>query len=127
MSNATTSLDRITQLKAEIAKLEQGALQELMERRKALSRELATVDAEIANLNGKPVEKKTRQSPGSKGEGKKPDLQELKSILAQATGKTLNIRGEGYEAKNIRTLAKANPSLLQMGGKGAWPTVTLTK
>ena len=127
MSNNTTSLDRITQLKAEIAKLEQGALQELMERRNALSRELATVDAEIAKLTGKPAEKKTRQSTGSKGAGLRPDLQELKSILARAEGKTLNIRGEGYDTNNIRTLAKANPSLLQMGGKGAWPTVTLTK
>ena len=127
MSTTTTSLDRITQLKAEIAKLEEGALQELMERRNALSRELASVDAEIAKLTGKPAEKKARQSPASKGEGKKPDLQELKSTLARAEGKTLNIRGEGYDTKNIRTLAKANPSLLQMGGKGAWPTVTLTK
>ena len=127
MSNNTTSLDRITQLKAEIAKLEQGAIQELVERRNALSRDLATVDAEIARLTGKPAEKKSRQHTDIKGAGKKPDLQELKSILASAEGKTLNIRGEGYDAKNIRTLAMANPSLLQMGGKGAWPTVTLTK
>ena len=127
MSTNTTSLDRITQLKAEIAKLEQGAIQELVERRNALSRDLAAVDAELAQLTGKPAEKKMRQFTGGRGEGKRPDLQELKSILVQATGKTLNIRGEGYDTKNIRTLAKANPSLLQMGGKGAWPTVTLTK
>ena len=54
MSNNTSSLDRLQQLKAEIASLEQAAVQELMDRRNALTNELAAVDAELARLTGKP-------------------------------------------------------------------------
>jgi len=122
----TSSLDRIQQLKAEIASLEQAAIQELMDRRNALTNELATVDSEIARLTGKPVEgKKTRIS--SKAPAKSLPLQELKELLAAAPEKTLSIRKEGLELANIKTLANANPSLLKLGGKGAWPTVTLLK
>ena len=127
MSNTTTSQDRIAQLKAEIAKLEQGALQELMERRNALSHELATVDAEIATLTGKPVAAKKTVSSAPKVAGNSPSLQELKELLATAPDKTLNIRKAGLDTPNIKTLAKANPSLLKLAGKGAWPTVTLLK
>lgn len=127
MSNTTTSLDRITQLKAEITKLEQGALQELMEKRNALSHELATVDAEIAKLTGKSVQTKTGRSTAPKVAGKSPSLQELKELLAQAPEKTLSVRKDGLDLAKIKTLAAANPSLLKMGGKGAWPTVTLLR
>jgi hypothetical protein len=127
MSNNTNSLDRIQQLKAEIAKLEQGALQDLMEKRNALSRELATVDAEIAKLTGKPVAANKPVSSAPKFAGKSLPLQELKELLAQAPDKTVNIRKERLDTGNIKTLAKANPALLQLGGKGAWPTVTLLK
>ena len=127
MPATTTSLERIQQLKNEIASLEQAAIQELMERRNHLSRELAAVDAELATLTGKPVEgKKTRASAPS-GPGKNLPLQELKELLAEAPNKTLNIRKEGLELRNIKVLAGANPQLLKLGGKGAWPTVTLLK
>ena len=33
----------------------------------------------------------------------------------------------GYDLRNIKVLAQANPGLLQLGGKGAWPTVKLMK
>lgn len=127
MSNTTTSLDQIAQLKAEIAKLEQGALQELMERRNALSHDLATVDAEIAKLTGKPAQTKTARATAPKAAGKSPSLQELKELLAQAPEKTLSVRKEGLDLANIKTLAAANPQLLKMSAKGPWPMVTLLK
>ena len=127
MSNKLSTLDRIAELKAQIATLEQGAISELMEKRNALSHELAGVDAEIARLTGKPVAVKKAQSTTPKPAGKSPSLQELKDLLNAAPEKTLGIRRDGYDLKNIQTLAKANPTLLQLGGKGAWPTVKLLK
>lgn len=123
----TNSLDRIQQLKAEIANLEQLAIQELMDRRNVLTHELATVDAEIAKLTGKPVQEKKTRSAQPKVAGKSLPLQELKELLAAAPGKTVNIRKEGLELRNIKVLANANPHLLKLAGKGAWPTVTLLK
>ena len=127
MSNNTTSLDRIAQLKAEITKLEQGALQELMERRNALSHDLATVDAEIAKLTGKSVQSKAARSTAPKPAGKSPSLQELKELLANTPDKTLSVRKDGLDLANIKTLTKANPQLLKMSAKGPWPMVTLLK
>ncbi len=124
--STTSSLDRITDLKAQIATLEKNALQELREKRNSLSRELANVDAEIAHLTGKPADGK-KPSTGSSKVLKSPSLQELKAILAAAPDKTIGIRKEGYDLQNIKTLAKANPGLLQLGGKNPWPTVTLLK
>ena len=124
--STTSSLDRIAVLKAQIATLEKNALSELMEKRNALSHELAVVDAEIAKLTGKPVEGKKPRATASKAL-KNPSLQELKAILADAPAKTLGIRKEGYDLQNIKVLAKANPGLLKLGGKAPWPTVTLLK
>ena len=122
----TSSIDRISQLKAEIAKLEQSAIQELMDRRNALTNELASVDTELARLTGTPIEaKKGRGS--TKSAGKSLSLQELKELLAEAPEKTLSIRKEKLDLANIKTLAKANPTLLKLGGKGPWPTLTLLK
>jgi len=122
-----SSLERLQQLKAELAKLEQAALQELMEKRNQLSREIASVDAEIAKLTGKPVEAKNSRSSSSPSTGRNIPLQELKEELAAAPNKTLNIRKANLELRNIKVLANANPGLLSLGGKGAWPTVTLLK
>ena len=124
--STTSSLDRITDLKAQIATLEKNALSELMEKRNRLSHELASVDAEIAKLTGKPVEAKKPRA-GSLKALKNPSLQELKDILAAAPDKTIGIRKEGYDLQNIKTLANANPALLKLGGKAPWPTVTLLK
>lgn len=123
----SSSLDRIQQLKAEIATLEQAAVQELMDRRNALAQELASVDAEIAKLTGKPVQEKRGRASQPKAPTKNIPLQELKELLAEAPNKTLNIRKEGLELRNIKILSNANPHLLKLGGKGAWPTVTLLK
>jgi uncharacterized small protein (DUF1192 family) len=126
MAKMTTSLDRIAVLTAEIENLKQSAVSELMERRNALTQQLAQVDAELAALTGKTAETakpRRRNSPS----GRSVPLQELKELLAQAPDKTLNIRKAGLEARNIKVLASANPGLLRMGGKGAWPTVTLLR
>ena len=127
MHNKLSSIERIADLKAQIASLEQGAIQELMEKRNALSAELAAVDAELARITGKPVEGRKARATTAKPAGKSPSLQELKEIIAAAPNRTLNIRGGGYDLRNIKTLANANPQLLQLGGKGAWPTVKLLK
>lgn len=127
MSTNPSSLERLQQLKAEIASLEQAALSELMEKRNSLSQQLAEVDAEIARLTGKPAPEKKFRSTVSKAVGKSIPLQELKELLAKAPDKTLNIRKEGLELRNIKVLTTANPSLLKLAGKGAWPTVTLLK
>ena len=123
----TSALDRILQLKSEIATLEQAAVQELMDRRNSLTHELASVDAEIAKLTGKSSSERKPRSSQPKTVGKSLPLQELKELLAAAPGKTVNIRKDGLELRNIKVLANANPHLLRMGGKGAWPTVTLLK
>jgi len=127
MSTNLSSLDRIADLKAQIAAIEQGAIRELMEKRNTLSRELAAVDAEIARLTGKPVDGAKPRASAPKAAGKSPSLQELKAIIAADPEKTLNIRKGGYDLRNIKVLAQANPGLLQLGGKGAWPTVKLMK
>jgi len=127
MSNSTASLDRINQLKSEIAQLEKAAISELMQKRNGLSQQLAEVDAEIARLSGKPVEGRKSRSSAPGASGKSPSLQELKEVLTAAPDKTLNIRREGYDLKNIKVLAAANPQLLKLGGKGPWPTVSLLK
>lgn len=98
-----------------------------MEKRNALSHELATVDAELARLTGKPGESKKTRAASPKAAGKSLSLQELKELLAAAPEKTLNIRREGLDLQKIKTLAKANPALLKLGGKGPWPTLTLIK
>jgi len=116
-----SSFDRLQQLQAEVAKLQQAAVHELMDRRHAITRELAAVDSEIAKLKGKPGQgKKT-------GPGQIVSLLELKEMLAAAPDRTLSIRKENLEVSNIKKLAKLHPIMLRLGGKGAWPTVTLLK
>lgn len=127
MSNHSSSLERLEALKAEIASLEQAAVSELKERRKALVDELASIDARIAELTGQASETKTSRARGARVGGKSLPLEALKELLANAADKTVNIRKEGLDLQNIKTLAKANPHLLSLGGKGPWPTVTLLK
>ena len=120
--------DRIAALKAEINQLEQTALSELIERRNGLSHELAEVDAQIAELRGvKPEPKKRVRRSSFTTPPRNLPLQELKDLLSAAPGKTLNVRKENLDLKNVKTLATANPHLLKLGGKGAWPEVTLLK
>ena len=127
-----SAAERIAKIKsdaqAEVEKLTQEALAELHAKRDAAEAALKAINAEIESLTGKPAgTRKPRKASAPKGAGKKPDLQELKQILAGVEWKTLNIRQEGYDTANIKTMAEANPGLLKLGGKGAWPTVTLLK
>jgi DNA repair exonuclease SbcCD ATPase subunit len=128
MPTEVNSLKKIQELQAQIANLREEAIQELRDRREALLEELETIETEISELSGKPAGgagKGRRRTPAPAG--KTPSLQELKELLAAAPGKTLKIRQEGLDLKNIKRLASANPHLLQMGGNGPWPTVTLLK
>ena len=123
MSTNVPALERLQQLQAEVAKLQHSAIQELMDRRNAITRELATVDSDIARLTGKPIEGKTPRTPASTG--RNIPLAQLKAELAAAPDKTLNIRKANLDLRNIKNLAAVNPGLLTLGGKGAWPTITL--
>jgi hypothetical protein len=126
MTNDLNPLKRIEELKAQIAKLEADALQELKEKREALLAELQSVDAQIAAFTGAPVELKTRKR-SEREPARSIPLQELKELLANAPDKTLSIRKENLDLRNIKVLAQANPHLLKLGGNGPWPTVTLLK
>ena len=128
MATEVTSLKKIQELQAQIANLREEAVQELRDRRDALLRELDSIETELAELSGKPAAGGAgRNRKRSGGTGRSVPLQELKEMLAAAPGRTINVRQEGLDLKNIKTLAAANPHLLQMGGKGPWPSVTLLK
>jgi hypothetical protein len=93
-----------------------------------LEQELKAVDAEIEKLTGKPAAaKRTRRTNAPDMPARTPDLQELKEMLSAAPDKTIGIRKEGLDLRNIKILAEANPHLLKLGGKGPWPTVTLLR
>jgi hypothetical protein len=126
MTTDLSPFKRIEELKAQIAKLEGEALRELRERRDALTAELQSVNAEIAALTGAPAEPKTRKR-AEREPAKSIPLQDLKELLAKAPDKTLSIRKENLDLRNIKVLAQANPHLLKLGGNGPWPTVTLLK
>lgn len=126
MTNDLNSLKRIEELKAQIAKLEADALRELREKRDALVTELKSIDAQIAAFTGGPAEPKTRKR-AEREPARSVPLQELKEMLTNAPDKTLSIRKENLDLRNIKVLAQANPHLLKLGGNGPWPTVTLLK
>ena len=126
MSQASAALARIQELQKEIATLQSDALRELQSERAALLKQITSIDSQIAELTGVPAEKKA-EGEAKELSGKSIPLQELKELLAAAPDKTINIRKEGLQLANIKTLAKYNPQLLSLGGKGAWPTVTMLK
>jgi len=134
------ALDAIAKLQQQIGQLKDLAVTELQARRLQLQNELKTVDADIEHLTGKPARapwgsrSRAPRIPGvpprprsNAPEGKKPDLQDLKALLAEAPGKTISLRKEGYDVRNVKIMAMANPTLLRMGGLGPWPTVTLLR
>jgi hypothetical protein len=118
-----TPLEEILKLQQQIEALKGGAISELSARRAALQSELKSLDAELEALTGKPAGRRPRATPAIRS----VTFQELKDLLLAAPNKALNIRRAGLDATNIRTLANLNPKDLQMGGKGAWPTVTLVR
>jgi uncharacterized coiled-coil DUF342 family protein len=126
MSMNSSTREKIQELQAQIAALQEEEVKELKQQRNQLLEQVQALDSQIAAITGKSTLKKGA-GPEKKSTGRSIPLQELKDLLAAAPEKTLNIRKEGLQLSNIRTLANVNPHLLQMGGKGAWPTVTLLK
>ena len=133
MAAPKPALEQIRELQEKIKALSADAVATLKGEKRNLQDRIAAIDKEIETLTGEKPEQP--KAPTGKGRGpkktdpgtlKKPDLQELKEILRGSPDKTLNIRKEGYDTPNIKTLADANPSLLQYT-KGAWPTVKLLK
>lgn len=122
------TLNSLDELIAAIARLQEKVIEELRQRRAWLRRELLEVDAELAELTWEPGTEAPEPSmaPASATSTKRTvTLPELIAELEVAPGRTLNIRKASLEAKSIKALIKAHPQLLKLGGKGAWPTVTL--
>lgn len=116
---------QIEQLKAQIAQLQQQAVNELKQKRADLLKQLADVDVQLAELTGGSAEVPKKSK--AKAAGRSIALQDLKALLAEAPDKTLNIRKEGLDLRNIKVLVEANPGLLKLGGKKPWPTLMLLK
>ena len=115
-------LKKLLDDKARIQKSIEEAQAQLTEVESKLA---ATIPPELRALLSPPEPSKPR-TPRAKVENsdlKKPDLQQLKEILNNLPGKTLSIRSEGYETRNIKILAEANPHLFAYE-KGTWPKVT---
>ncbi|TCO91944.1 hypothetical protein EV701_107225 [Chthoniobacter flavus] len=121
------SPEALDELIAAVADLQSAAEHELRDRREWLSRELASVEAELADLaEESPVEEKP-QPKETTDSVRKLTLPELIAVLEAAPERTLNIRKAHFDVKSVKALAKANPQRLQLGGKGGWPTVTLVE
>lgn len=119
--SSSSPLSKIEELKAQIATLQGEAVQELRAKRERLAQELAEVDAQLAELTGEPAGSRRRPA----AQRKVVTLDELVARLKKSPDQTLSIRKEGFDLGSIKALAAANPSVLQMGTKGPWPTVTL--
>lgn len=136
------SLEAFDELIAAVADLQRATEETLRERREWLRHELASVETELADLAGTaesaepappatPVEepkvaKKARvKAPAAAA--REIVLAELVAELEAAPNHTLNIRKAHLDVKSVKALAKANSHLLQLGGKGGWPTVTLVE
>jgi hypothetical protein len=123
-ADAVVALDELI---AEIAELQKVVVQELQDRRARLSRELSWVEAELADLTEQPELPKKTRSNAPVAPAREIGLSDLVAALEAAPDHILNIRKANLELRNIKRLAKANPHQLQLGGKGAWPTVMLLK
>lgn len=125
---STSALHRIQELKEQIAKLEGDALRELRQRRDALAKEIASVDAELAKLSGEaaPAKKGPRKAK-AQTPSQTTTLPELQQLLEAAPDKTVSIRKTNLDLASVKALVLDHPELLRLGGKGPWPTVTLVK
>ncbi|HSI12688.1 MAG TPA: hypothetical protein VK961_11625, partial [Chthoniobacter sp.] len=109
--------------------LHESIVRELLDRRARLRRELASVDAELAELELAPTTRPAKKAPSKPQvrDARKLTLPELTAELEAASEQTLNIRKANLDVKHTKALAKANPQTLELGGKGSWPTVKLLK
>lgn len=103
-------------------RLKESAIAELQARRAAIQQELSTIERDLDKLAGV-----SRSGRGNFSPKRLVTLADLKDLLAAAPERTLNIRKENLDFLNVKTLVHANPSLLRLGGKAPWPTVTLLK
>lgn len=131
-ASGITSLEAFDELIAAVADLQTVAEHLLQGRRERLIQELASVEADLADLaDGQraeaPKTEKKARATASAANPKEITLAELIAELEAAPEHTLNIRKANLDGKHIKALIKANPELLHLGGKGAWPTVTLVK
>jgi hypothetical protein len=118
-----TSLQEISKLREQLSKLKDEAVVELTARVAQIRAELKDIDGQLESLTGKPATRKGRATPAMRS----ITMQDLKDLLASSPYQTVNIRKAGLDTTNIRTLANLHPKEIQLGGKGAWPTVGLLK
>lgn len=123
----TSAQARIQDLQAQIELLKDTAIKELREKRVAIAQELHIVDAEIRRLNGKTLDEPRSRSHPERSAPKSVTFEELKHLLGSAPNKKLNLRKAGLDVKAVKALAEASAGVLKIGGKGAWPDVTLIK
>src|SRR5437868_15525924 len=85
-------IDEIARLKQQIVELQDVAVAELRQKRKEHEAAIQSIDAQIAELTGRPSSsehgRRTNGVPPTP-KGKNPSLQELKLILEGLTEKTL--------------------------------------
>jgi len=124
VTKPTNPLEEIQKLQAQIASLKDSAISELRARKSAIEEELHSIDGELEKLTGKPAGTRRGRRVGDTPLKRSLTFQELKDMLLNTPSKTLNIRKEGLDITNIRTLANINPRDLMLGGKGPWPTVS---
>jgi len=124
VTKPTNPLEEIQKLQAQIASLKDSAISELRARKSAIEEELHSIDGELEKLTGKPAGARRGRRVGDTPLKRSLTFQELKDMLLNTPSKTLNIRKEGLDITNIRTLANINPRDLMLGGKGPWPTVS---
>lgn len=124
-------LEALDELIAAVADLQSAAEQELRERREWLSRELASVEAELADMTELAADSHGKEKPSARrapaDPPKKPTLPELIAALEATPGRTLNIRQAHLDVRSVKALARANPQRLQIGGKVGQQTVTLVE
>jgi uncharacterized coiled-coil protein SlyX len=115
-----TPLQEIEKLQEQLSKLKDAAVVELNARVTQIRTDLKDIDAQLESLTGKPTTRKGRATPAMRSIT-------MQDLLASSPNQTVNIRRAGLDTTNIRTLANLHPKEIQLGGKGAWPTVGLIR
>ena len=124
VTKPTNPLEEIQKLQAQIASLKDSAIAELRARKSAIEEEIHSIDDELEKLTGKPAGSRRGRRLSDTPLKRSLTFQELKDMLLSTPSRTLNIRKEGLDITNIRTLANINARDLTLGGKGPWPTVS---
>jgi hypothetical protein len=125
-----SAVEQIAKLRADFEtaamKLKSDALAELKGQLSTAKAEVTRIEAEIAELNGKPA--RTRKSGGGAGLPDVPTVEALKAMLKAAPGKTLNRKAfndAGFNLKSALELAKGDSKTFSYTQNKAQGTVTL--